>query len=276
MTISAPEDPDDRGHGVGISQLPPELILQILDIAAASSTATALALCRVSSWAKSTAQPRLLHAVALSTDRQLHAFERAILTARYGAPQLAMVRYLWLHADMYYLDLPAHFPHLLELALTPMHLLQAALEAPVPAPRVTLLPLPPLHAARPLAELCSLARTDPAVLARVTHLSCALLDTMALPLLPAFPHLTHLAVSGEYPRAELEELCVGARSLRALILVLYTDVDRGFLAALRERFPNVYVLEGEGHATVEGWLEKARAGDGFWDRAVRLCDEMET
>lgn len=60
--------------------LPSEVILQILEHAAASSTRTALALALVSSWVRAFTEPFLYHTVVLSTARALAAFHSALLT----------------------------------------------------------------------------------------------------------------------------------------------------------------------------------------------------
>ncbi|KAI0342119.1 hypothetical protein BDW22DRAFT_1300349, partial [Trametopsis cervina] len=61
------------------ADLPSELILNILEHAAAASVATALSLSRVSSWVRSLTEPFLFHTVVLSTSRALASFHAALL-----------------------------------------------------------------------------------------------------------------------------------------------------------------------------------------------------
>ncbi|KII83403.1 hypothetical protein PLICRDRAFT_452163 [Plicaturopsis crispa FD-325 SS-3] len=205
-------DPVTAASDVSVfSQLPSELIVKILDIAAASSITTALALCLVSSWARKLARPHLLDTVVLSTNAETNAFQYAVLQAPDCADTRALVRHLWVARDGDLDEALGHLTGLTDLAITAPQLFYATCgddHRNVPAPeishgvRLTLLPSP--FSGPFLERLFSWEHTNPALLARTTHLSIVLHadnDTSHVAIfwvsnsLEHFPRLTHLAVA---------------------------------------------------------------------------------
>ncbi|KII86176.1 hypothetical protein PLICRDRAFT_43759 [Plicaturopsis crispa FD-325 SS-3] len=283
----------------------------ILDAAAASSKPTALALCLVSSWTRKIAYPRLLEDVVLSTERQMHAFNEALLHAQDSANSCAMVRRLWLPAQHGIELAVGRLTGLVDVAIDPLHLLYSTCgDHHVAGPpdaipgrtssglRLTL--LPSVHVADVVLRLRALPHTNPSVLARTTHMSYALHTSdeeiaivlhFAMDLLPHLPRLTHLAIAlPTSPNAWhewLEMVCGNVLALHraplcTLVLVLYettraqyTDADFAALAGLRERWPGVCVVDVEGgpedSISAQAWLEGVRTGDSIWDRAPRCC-----
>ncbi|KII89015.1 hypothetical protein PLICRDRAFT_175259 [Plicaturopsis crispa FD-325 SS-3] len=267
------------------SLLPSELILKILDIAAASSMSTALALCLVSSWTRKIAQPRLLDTVEISTMPQLESFHR---TLRDSGEKFGMVHRLWLSPAVP-LDnvgrLVNPLTHLADLAIGPKalyhYLLYSALPLRLSAPQtraprtcdlhLTLIPSERADAA--FIERCTIEAgrapdKHPALLRSVTHLSYAFLRgpnnyiarplfSLVVPLSPLFPRLTHIAIY--LPRAllalhdGLQRFCSEVErvypSLQALVFVLEqwerTREDLDILKAIREGCPRVRFVDAD-------------------------------
>ncbi|KII83415.1 hypothetical protein PLICRDRAFT_180493 [Plicaturopsis crispa FD-325 SS-3] len=310
----------DYDKGSVLSLLPPELILKILDLAAASSKTSALALCLVSSWTYKLAWPRLLSTVTLAGGLQTREFMLMLLySCKDGdnTASAALVRHLWLAQETSDLN-PVYFPAISDLAITPEHIYYAAywdardsrsdnshlgyifLDDPPQSRtplRMTLLPTSSdtAYYMKRLARDADLV--FPTVLARTTHLSYALfvdeaavrvVFDWAVPLLPLFTSLTHLAMSlpeAACPQERLQQFCANALArrptLQALILVVsasarakYTGMDIASLDSLHERWPRVYIMDAEGSPgdiSADAWLEDARTGDDFWARAARRC-----
>ncbi|KII83411.1 hypothetical protein PLICRDRAFT_47297 [Plicaturopsis crispa FD-325 SS-3] len=297
----------NRNQTAAYSQLPPELILKIFDIAAASSKSTALALCLVSSWACNLARRRLLDTVTISTKLQMEALLCAVEGPR---GDLAAVRHLWLAHNERHDCIIARLPNLADLALTPYSLYHSLWETespttpPIPsiaapdnALRLTV--IPSASDGYALTRLLTGANAAQSKLNRAgrnaTHLSYALfrkdayiamlLRTTVLRVLPTFPHLTHLAVAWPgsrtpLPREALDAFCenalIAVPALRALVVVMsaearaeYAAEDTAFPSSLCEQCPHVYVVEESQGEPVDMWLEEVRGGDSVWERAAR-------
>ncbi|KII86982.1 hypothetical protein PLICRDRAFT_43682 [Plicaturopsis crispa FD-325 SS-3] len=299
--------PEKHGIAADHAPLPPELISLILDIAAASSRSTALALCLVSSWTRKLARPYLLEAAILSTQRQTKAFGNLVVHAEGAAESRAMVRHMWSSLDFGMELAFGHLPALADVAINASHLFYSAYaegpcDVPIPSTRdLRLTLLPAKRTTFSLDRLKALEHTNCALLGRTTHLSYAMFaDNMgisevllpAVELLPRFPRLTHLAMA--LPTAPcpwhsvFETFCTDALtfpSLEVLVLVLtasarasYPDEDMAFLASLRERFPRVCIVDVDdslGDVSAEAWMEEVRTGNSIWERAAR-CGARKT
>ncbi|KII83413.1 hypothetical protein PLICRDRAFT_452598 [Plicaturopsis crispa FD-325 SS-3] len=264
--------------------LPSELIVMILEIAAASSTPTALALCLVSSWARKLARPHLLDTVVLATYDQRDAFEHAVLPALDCADTLALVRHLWVAPSEGLDDALGQLTGLTDLAISPSYLSYTTCgkgdrDDPddTPAPensrvlRLTLLPSP--YTGPHLERLYSWEVWNPALLVRTTHLSFVLhADNVSINvaifwawnLLNRFPRLTHLAVA--LPTAPCEYLedfelvcaeILKHPSMQTLVLGVtasarasYPDGGTVYFASLREKFPRVCIVDVDGSPEV--------------------------
>ncbi|KII83414.1 hypothetical protein PLICRDRAFT_180492 [Plicaturopsis crispa FD-325 SS-3] len=272
----------NREETATLSSLPSELIIEIFDIAAASSKRTALALCLVSSWSYKLARRHLLENVALSTPRQARRFLYGLRNAKDCNSNAAIVRRMWLSPATREDCMIGLMPHLRDLAITPVSLCSsvwawdsyATLSAHRPlAPRscdlrLTFISCPNIQA--PFAKFYRQAVAEdesarPAILRSVTHLSYALTsyDRGCRAVIGwsrwhlsdnIFPRLTHFALHlpmiPEYVR--LESLCTDAlvsRSppLQVVVLVITARVRSvwmpTFFASLSERFPRVRILE---------------------------------
>ncbi|KII83402.1 hypothetical protein PLICRDRAFT_47286 [Plicaturopsis crispa FD-325 SS-3] len=285
------------------SQLPSELIVKILDIAAASSKHTALALCLVCSWTHKLAHRRLLDTIAVSTLPQTEAFLRAFQNP---CSDLSAVRHMWLAHEVREDCMPGRLPNLAHLAITPYSLYYSLWENDSPTPphprpipsiaapngtlRLTLIPSSfTAYALVRILEVVSVS-SAPALLNSVTHLSYALfreeayiammLRSQVLQVLPVFPRLTHLAVAWPHnsrlKRERLDAFCAGTAALRVVVLVMapraraeYVKEDPAFPESLHERYPHAYVVDDLPGEPVDVWLEEVRGGDSIWNRAVR-------
>ncbi|KII84048.1 hypothetical protein PLICRDRAFT_179732 [Plicaturopsis crispa FD-325 SS-3] len=287
-----------------VSLLPTELILKILDIAAASSRSTALALCTVSSWTHPFARRYLLDTVTLSTERAAEAFQSMLL---HPGPHMAAVRHLWVSPDMDMGCVVAQLPNLAHLAInaatlsrTLSHLRLADAVSSAAARRtcdlcLTLIPSSVVEhyfdsmPRFPLAE--SYNERSP-FLRSVTHLSLTfptynpllgILLRRAVGFAHMFHRLTHLAirVPQELQHDEMVLFCrrtlaYRPSTLQVLIIVVsasvrskHTPADLAFLDSLSQRPPRVYVVDGPVGDTEETWLEEVRGVDSIWDRAIR-------
>ncbi|KII91462.1 hypothetical protein PLICRDRAFT_38223 [Plicaturopsis crispa FD-325 SS-3] len=283
--------------------LPSELILKILDIAAASSRRTALALCMVSSWTRILVRRRLLETVIITTKCQAKALQFMLLDKEGDcAGNMAAVRYLW---SLPLIDIVAQLPNLAHLAITPATLSHVLwklthVESLSLAPRncdlhLTLISSSIVEYYLDRMTRYSFAGRDnerPAILGSVTHLSFAFYthDTLiglifraSIRFARIFPRLTHMALClpQELQRNDLESFCIRALapeplSLQALVLVMtasarseYADEDLAYLGSLRKWFPSVYVVDDSSSDPKDAWLEEVHGVDSIWDRAVR-------
>ncbi|KII83416.1 hypothetical protein PLICRDRAFT_180494 [Plicaturopsis crispa FD-325 SS-3] len=176
---------EDEDKAVVSLLLPYELILHVFDIAAASSQSTAITLCLVSSWARTVARRRLLHTVALPTERQTDAFLHMLGAQPDPAVDAALVRRLWLLPGRARLVdcMVGHFPNLTDLGITPMGLFYSLWKSDTSRPRLpppncdlrlTLIPSPLADWAMHVLTSVQPGSEHPAILASVTHLSFAL------------------------------------------------------------------------------------------------------
>ncbi|KII83398.1 hypothetical protein PLICRDRAFT_127365 [Plicaturopsis crispa FD-325 SS-3] len=294
-------------EAASFSPLPSELIIHIFDIAAATSTPTALTLCLVASWTCKLARRHLLDTVVVSRARQARVFLQGLHDAKDRAGSAAMVHHLWILQAVSRDSTISQMPNLTDLAITPAGLFHSLWKWGRPLLprsvrpsdprtgdlRLTLISFPNIQSS--LDQICRRAaaekdeRERPALLSSVTHLSCALLSDdrssaavlrWAVPLVRVFPRLTHLAIclrveTGSW-RADLEQICAGCTQLQALVVVitapvglLHQPVDLAALDSLRERFPCLYVTDDAPRASWEAWVEEIRTGNSIWKRTIR-------
>ncbi|KII83401.1 hypothetical protein PLICRDRAFT_452075 [Plicaturopsis crispa FD-325 SS-3] len=273
----------DHDKAASFASLPSELIIQILDIAAASSKRTAFALCLVSSWTCKLARRHLLESIAVSTPRQTRLFLYGLRHAKDRPGNAAMVRRMWLSPPTRDDCMIGLMPHLRDLAITPAALCCGiwAWDSPATLPahrplvprscdlRLAMVSCPNIQS--PFAKFYRQAtaeqdeRARPAILRSVTHLSYALIadEQSARSVIGwskwhlsgnIFPRLTHFAIRlpMDPEHGGLDILCTDAlvnRSppVRVMVLVV-TALSRSswgpaFLASLSERFPRLCILD---------------------------------
>ena len=273
--------------------LPPEFVHHILNLAAAASRYSVLALCLVASWVRRIALPHLFHTSVIKDLKSYKQFEDIMrLPSDFDFCAASAVHNFWMDPRHFEIgDLmsvctnynnPTHIAaclcELSWMGFVRWHWITFAHGSGRDLKLTVLAPMP--------------SSSGPATVLffrRVTHI-CLDIDAYARPCnLERFSRLSHLAVpyvgdgDPSYPTGGLQPFLKLQSSKMLVVVVIKADlVDAArenwanWVKEMRKMDSRVYFAEHDAKYTIRGeWQKEMRGGVSIWDRAIQFTAEWE-